>query len=359
MSGAQGGAAAATGTERPGGAAAGADGGNATAGGAGAAAAATGIAAATGGAAQAGGGAQAAGTEGTGAAAQPGSGGILGVGASPAGATPVPTPATWPADWRALAAGGDEAISKRLERFSDPKEMFRAYRELETRVSAGELKPAKPAPNAPAAELTAWRKANEVPDAPAGYLEKMPDGLVISDVDKPIVEKFIEGLHTENAPAPFVHAALREYYKLQEVVETERVQNDLRAQDAGTEELRGDWGNEFKANTNAITNLVRTWFPKEAEGLFEGRLADGTKVMNSPGILRGLLAIAKDLNPAATIVPAGGGSAAQSVDTRLAELTKMMGNYSSEYWKGPNAAKIQEEFRTLTAAAETLKSRAA
>lgn len=293
------------------------------------------------------------------AGAQPGQGGILDVGAGGAPAAPVPTPATWPAEWRALAAGGDEAISKRLERFSDPKEMFRAYRELETRVSAGELKPAKPAPNAPAAELTAWRKANEVPDAPAGYLEKMPDGLVISDVDKPIVEKFIEGLHAENAPAPFVHAALREYYKLQEVVETERVQNDLRAQDAGTEELRGDWGNEFKANTNAITNLVRTWFPKEAEGLFEGRLADGTKVMNSPGILRGLLAIAKDLNPAATIVPAGGGSAAQSVDTRLAELTKMMGNYSSEYWKGPNAAKIQEEFRTLTAAAETLKSRAA
>ena len=44
---------------------------------------------------------------------------------------------------------------------------------------------------------------------------------------------------------------------------------------------------------------------------------------------------------------------------RIDELKKMMGNPASEYWKGPSADKLQEEYRNLVAARDRAAAKAA
>lgn len=293
------------------------------------------------------------------APAQGASGTVLAAGAKP-DAAPAATPATWPDDWRQRLAGEDEKAAKRLERMGSPADVWKSYRALEQRLSSGEYKRAEPGENAPAEELAAWRKENGVPEQPTGYLEKLPDGIKVGDAEKPLVEAFVSEMHKQNAPPKYVHAALQAYYKQIELVNQEQAQNDQRARQTGEDELRAEWGNEFRGNTNAIMGLLQAHFGDAADGLLNARMGDGTPVMSTPGVLKGLLALAKEVNPAATIVPASAGNAGQGIEQRLGELTKMMGDSKSDYWKrGPVGEKLQAEYRQLVDAQERLKQRAA
>ena len=56
------------------------------------------------------------------------------------------------------------------------------------------------------------------------------------------------------------------------------------------------------------------------------------------------------INPIATVVPGSGTNAVQAVENELADLRKMMGDHSSEYWKGPMAAKHQARYKELVGA---------
>src|SRR3990167_10392063 len=51
-------------------------------------------------------------------------------------------PATWPDDWRGRFAGKDADALKRLNRFQSPEGVYKSWRSLEQRLSAGEIKSA-------------------------------------------------------------------------------------------------------------------------------------------------------------------------------------------------------------------------
>jgi len=53
-------------------------------------------------------------------------------------------PADWPADWRQKLAGEDKKTLERLGRMASPADLFKSYRALEQKVSAGELKKGLP-----------------------------------------------------------------------------------------------------------------------------------------------------------------------------------------------------------------------
>jgi hypothetical protein len=83
-------------------------------------------------------------------------------------------------------------------------------------------------------------------------------------------------------------------------------------------------------------------------------MGDGRAIANDPDVLRWLATTARELNPGATVVPAGGDQAG-AINDEIGKLEKMMGNHGSEYWKGPNAAKNQERYRQLIEARDRRK----
>ena len=139
----------------------------------------------------------------------------------------------------------------------------------------------------------------------------------------------------------------------------ERAEADRAFKLKAEDELRAEWGAELRPNLNAVKNLLAGMPEAVVENLLSGRLADGSKIGDPPGIVKWLAGISRDLNPAATLVPAGSGNAGNSVNDEIASIEKLMGDRASDYWRGPKSSDIQQRYRDLVEARDRMKGRAA
>lgn len=259
---------------------------------------------------------------------------------------------TWRDDWRQRMAGEDDKALKRLERFKSPEDLFRSYRNLEQKLSSGEVKAALPE-NATEDEIKAYREASGIPQEPDGYLESLPDGLVVGEEDKPVMGEFLKAMHEANTPPDAVHKALDWYYKDREDRISALHEEDKRYAMESEEELRAEWGGEYRANYNAAMQFIDSAPGQVGENLKGARLADGSPLVANPDVMRWLVNTATEVNPAATIVPSTPGREAASIDGRITEIEKMMRNDSQSYYKDE---KVQEEYRKLLDARQRLAS---
>lgn len=265
----------------------------------------------------------------------------------------------WPEDWRKEFAGDDEKALKELDRFQSPKDVAAALRESQKLIRSGAHK--KPlAADATPEQVAEWRKEQGIPETPEGYLEKLPGGLVIGDDDKPLVETFISDMHAQNAPPALVHKALDWYHRTQERAAAAQAEADTTFRAKVEDELRADWGPEYRANLNSAMSLLDT-MPVMDDGtavkdlFLKGRLADGTPIGNHPGVLRWLTRMAAEAGSSGFIAPSDGASRIESVETEIASIEKTMREQPRAYFKDN---KMQERYRTLLDAQEKLKARA-
>jgi hypothetical protein len=274
----------------------------------------------------------------------------------------IATPAATPPDWRAQMAGEDKDAVARLGRFADPSQVWKSYRALEQRISSGELKKTLP-DNATPEETVQWRKENGLPENEKGYVDaiKLPDGLVIGDMDKPIVDEFAKQALAKNwSPAQF-NDAVAFYYdnidKQRAMMETADAEFRRSAEDA----LRNDWqGPDYRRNLTAVNNLIATFPEGVGADLLAARMPNGRLVGDNPALIKALANLALELNPTATLLPAGTADPMKGVEGRLAELKGWMASPKgsenwNKYWKQGGDA----EYRELLSAQDKLKSRAA
>lgn len=235
----------------------------------------------------------------------------------------------WPEDWRAKLAGQDEKLGKQLQRFQSPADVVKSWREAQKLISSGEYKKAALDPNASPEDIAEFRKDRGIPETADGYLEKLPDGLVIGDDDKPGVKSFLETAHAKHAPKEFVEAALGWYQEEKERQITEQVTADKQFKAAAEDELREEWGNEYRANLVSAMTLLDQ-MPELEDGtsvkdlFMGGRLADGTPIGNHPGVLRWLTRMAAEINPGGFVAPSMGGKGLETIEAELASIQKMM-----------------------------------
>ena len=267
----------------------------------------------------------------------------------PGGATTdPPQPQDWSDDWRVKMAGGDEKELKRLERFASPKEVYKSYRSFETRLSTGELKSNLPKDAKPEA-IAAWRKENGIPDDVKGY--ELPEGLKADDpIDKGMIEKVLSGLHASNATKEHAKAALKAFVEFRTGLQEQTAENDANAKRATQDELRVEWGGDYRGNANAMENMLAGAPAEVGEWLASARGADGKLLAGNPAVIRWLVQTARELNPTATIVPAGGDQAA-TIDTELQGLREKMKD--SRAWNSD--PKLQARYVQLIAARDRIK----
>lgn len=259
----------------------------------------------------------------------------------------VTTPADWPEDWRAKMAADDKE-AKLLDRYKSPKDVMKALREAQTKISSGQLKAALP-DDATEEQIAAYRKDNGIPEKPDGYLEALPSGLVIGDDDKPMVESFLASAHGKNASPEVVASALEWYYQTQEDQAAAKADADKAYRQESVESLRAEWGGEYKSNLNSALNFLDT-APVADDGtpfkdmLLGARLADGTAFGDNPVALRWLADLAAEKNPAGYVSPGDGGSQVESVKAEIASIEKVMREDRAAYNKD---TKMQERLRVL------------
>lgn len=263
------------------------------------------------------------------------------------------TPPTF--DWRKEIAGEDESAGKLLERYTNPKDFGKAHRELVTQLRTWQG--AKPlAKDAKPEEVAAWRTANGIPEKPEGYLEKLPEGLVIGEDDKPIFESFVKGLHELNADPKLAHYAVKWYSDFKEEQAAAQAENDTTHRAEVEDVLRTEWGGDYRANVNHVKAFLESLPNGVGEKLTNARDGEGRAILNDPDVLRALVATARELNPAHTIVPGTGGNQAQTIDDEISKIEKVMRTNRAEYNRD---TKMQQRLRDLYGAREKLKGRAA
>ena len=278
----------------------------------------------------------------------------------------IPTPAEWPDDWREKMAGNDAKELARLKRFNSPLDMKNAYRALEQRLSSGEYKKALPN-NATPEEVTEYRKSNGIPDKPEDYDVSLGNGFVWGEADKPVLDDFTKFAHERNMPGEVVKSALEWYTHQQQVLADQTAERDERERINGGEALRAEWGNGFKGNLAANRTLFEGHVVETPKGekvpafdvLMSARASDGRLLGNIPDVVKIFSSISRELNPFATLVPENGGTPIKSAEARLGEINAMMANRQGPYWKGPQSAVLQQEWRDLHDAIEKSKGRAA
>jgi len=246
----------------------------------------------------------------------------------------------WGEDWRSkfaehVAAGDKKAAEremKRLERIADPAAVYGMYRELEAKFSQGGLTKI-PGKDAPPEEIKAFQKAIGVPENAKDYVENLslPNGITIGDQDKKIAGDFAEAMHKAGAPQSVMNEAYAWYLKNEESRAAAIDQQDDDNKTQSLQALKEEWGPAFKRNTNAISSLF-AYAPGgsdlENDGslfnrLLGGRLADGRIIGDDPDMVKFLVAIAKEVNPVATVVESADGSG-KGLDDEIKEIENLM-----------------------------------
>lgn len=270
-------------------------------------------------------------------------------------------PAKFPATWREELAGGDAAALKDLAKYTDPNALYKSLRSLQADISTGKLKapPSPLAENATPEQKAEWRKTNGLPDKPEALVAglALPDGVVIGEADKPLVTEFAKAMFEQGATQAEMNRAVGWFYQQQDIAKGQREEADSQARVASEVELRGEWGGDFKGNMNAV-GAVLALMPVELKSeLLSARTESGQLVGNTAAFNRWAAELGRELNPAATLIPAGGSDSVKTVADEIAKIEAKMGDQRSDYWHGPTSVTQQARYRELVDAQQKMAAR--
>jgi hypothetical protein len=246
---------------------------------------------------------------------------------------------SWRDDWRQALAGEDEKALKRLERFSEPGDIWKSFRNLEAKMSSGEIKNNVPFPDKGSPEeQTAWRKENGIPADYTGYWGSMKfdNGLVIGEEDKSLVNAFLKDVaHAKNWTADKAKDAIAWHYANQERVQKETAERDNTHRTEAENALREVWvGGDYQKNIGALTNFINRLPESVRDVVKNARGGDGRALLNNADFVKGIVAFERDINPMHTVVP-NSANPTQAIATEKATLEKAMSDTRGPYWKGP------------------------
>ena len=243
----------------------------------------------------------------------------------------------------------------RLQRYASPGAVTKALIAAQSRIDSGELLPTL-AKNAKPEEVTAWRAAHGIPETPDKY-DLGKDITFEDDDDKALAAEFFKAAHASNQTPDQVKASLKALKAFQEKSAADMMEADKRKSMEGIDALRAEWGPEYRRNINLVHGMLDGLASQGfKEKLLSGRLADGTPIGSDPEALKTLLSLALINNPTAVVVPNGGVNQMQGLEEEIGKIEKTM----KENRKAYNAdEKMQERYRQLLAARETVKERKA
>lgn len=234
-----------------------------------------------------------------------------------------------------------------LARYASEADFGKAHGELYKRLHSGEYKRDLPKDATPE-QAAEWRKERGIPDNPDGYgAVSLPGGVVLGDNDKPVVALYDKFFHENNIAPDLRNRIIGRHYEIQEALATERDERDSTFRTQADDALRAEWGADYRANLNAVQNFLDSYFPAEvANQIRAGRTHDGVKIGNDPRILKVLAQVARELDPAATLVNPAGGTPGQTVGQRLDAIRAIRVNKPDE-WQQNRAALEKEEIELL------------
>lgn len=278
----------------------------------------------------------------------------IAAGGDPAAGDPkaAAVPATWPDDWREKYSKEDAKKLELMKRYASPEAALDALIATKDKLSKGGLKEPLPE-NATKEQVAEWRKENGIPEHHKDY-DLNIEGLAIGEAYKPYVDKALQYLHAENMPPEFVKAAIATYFSINEESETAIIEKRQQFATEANNQLRAEWGADFKKNQNIVKSFVESSLGSDANTLFNATAPDGTFLGDNPAVLRFLVDVATQIDPTRTVVPNGGMNGAQAVEDELATISNFRKTNLAAYYKDE---KMQARERDLIDARSKMQAR--
>jgi hypothetical protein len=272
---------------------------------------------------------------------------------------------SFPDTWRHDMAAGDKTFLRTLDRFENPAALAKAYKELSSKLSAGELRAVRPpAPDATPDQVAAWRTAHGLPENAETYVSglSLGDGMLAGEANRPMLLSFAEAALGGNWSGEQYSQAVRWYFATQDRLLAERQRADGEFKHATARALAREWGNDYDVNRNTVVQFCDRHFAQDLKiDLLNARLPDGSLVANHPGFNRAILSVARTVDPRGTLLPNTSGAGISSVESRISEIEGkyMRAPHGSDswktYWTGDSGARMQQEYRGLLAAREQVR----
>ncbi len=268
---------------------------------------------------------------------------------APAPAGPPPSH-DWIPDWREKFAGGDDKFLDKLRTMGSPVDLAKSYRELEKWKDSSRRIPELP--DKPTdAQVAEYRKAAGVP-LDGKYNFELGDGFVWAEKDKAPLEDFAKFAYDAHMPERYARTAVAWQALYNRQTAAEYAAKDKKFFNDSMVELSTEWGPEFEANKNASGLFFGRLSAEDHYELLNGRTASGKVIGNHPGILRWASQMEKTLNPVATLLPAGGGDSAMTMDHEEAAITKMMRENPDEYYSDAGQRRAKRFYEAKAAMEE-------
>jgi len=269
----------------------------------------------------------------------------------------------WGDDWRARMAVGSTDSAKemqQLERYESPEQIWRKARELEKRMSSGELRSVLK-PGASQDETAKWRAENGLPADSKGYKVNMPQGRELPKEDSEFIDTFMKSAHAANFSQAQVDTAIANFYT--EIDRQERVltEDEQLAVTKSDEVLRQAWGADYTLNKNLAESFLSRAPAGFRDRFWNGYLADHQPIRASPDMWKWLVQSEREINPAATVVPNQTTGLGQTIAAEIAQIKALMGapKGSVEYKKYWSDEKLQARYRQLLEAQQGIQKKTA
>jgi hypothetical protein len=247
---------------------------------------------------------------------------------APAPATQTTVTPTWPENWRHQMTE-DEKELRQLARYASPSDLWRKNRELEKKLSSGNLKPGLV--NDPSEEdIADYRKAWGIPDSADKYdLSGVKDESL-----KPVIAEFAKVGHGVHMTPEQMKAVAALVPDIQRRAVEAQAEADKKREVETIDALHAEWGADYRRNINVIHGLLdSTMAPDMKASFLGGRLADGTPIEASQGALKMLLELALVKNPAGVVVPSVNGDPGKGVKDQINEIRALRLTNRTKYDK--------------------------
>ena len=202
-------------------------------------------------------------------------------------------------------------------------------------------------------QIKEFREYLGIPEKPDGY---NLEGFNIKDQDKGFLEKYLAKAHATHQTNDQVRAGIQTYVDIAAEVNAGLHERDSKVAQEASDELHKEWGDDYRRNINLINSMLDGAGQDVKASLFKGRLQDGTPIGSSPAILRWLLGLELQRNPARVITPNSGERMGETVSDEIAKIEKTMRENRKAYDKDE---KMQSRYRELLQWQEENKKKAA
>ncbi len=258
---------------------------------------------------------------------------------------------TWPENWRDEMSGGDDKIKALLARYTSPSAAAKAFRDLRTTYDSRDTKkdPSPDLPENPTPEqLSAYRKAKGIPETADDYQIAAPEGVELSDDDRAVIADFAKAMHSKNMPADVVREMSVWFFDYQDTIAQKQAENAYKTRTDTEERLRQEWGPDYRANVNLMSNVLQEHLGTTAGEFLSTTLSDGSRLGDNETFIRMMAEISRKIGGStADLYSSDVHTSGQSLEARKTELMRMMNDPDPQVRKKYWGEEVQSELQRI------------